>query len=315
MQMKRFILIPVLFFLALCSCNKITSSSSIYIEGTIVNGTTFEVLDSAIVEIYTNNKIYSATSDENGYFYLGKFAIGDYTLIISKDGYSTELMQIDVSQELILFDSKIDVVKSYIISLYELSDGVDLTLLRRVPGGVTVAAAGFPYMIATGIFEPVIEGITDESGRITTENIPSSFYLIVDHEYNGNEYVYNRRLNTSYDRYAILTPSDNQPSFLGLVSANVLDADGIPLEDFPVNSSIELRFSQAVDTVNSYVFLEEDGWAAVEVSYTWSEANTIVVLDPIAPLGGGLGYEIVIGLTSEDQTQVYYEDFMFSTTE
>jgi hypothetical protein len=60
----------------------------------VLNAETTQPVADATIEIITNNSTQTASSDETGYFDLGKYTIGDYTIIISKDGFSTQTQQI-----------------------------------------------------------------------------------------------------------------------------------------------------------------------------------------------------------------------------
>jgi len=309
--MKKLLYLPVILLL-FTSCSKINSDVSIFIEGIIVDQITTEILEGVEVKLFTNNKTYSDITDENGYFSLGEFALGDYYLILSKDGYATEVVTIRTSQEMIIFDSKTEIVKSYFFGLYPLNEQCELTLYRMVNNGTPVAAANFPYKIILGDLYSVIEGTTDESGLISLDNVASTFRLIIDHEYNGIRYKYSSTVYPSNRNYVIIGGYETYAD-LGLVSSNILDENGLPVDDFPVSDPIVVKFTVPVDTEQSEFSLERDGWSDVSFTYSWSDNNTTITIVPGVALTSGTNYELSFNVISEDALQYYYDYLYFDT--
>lgn len=310
--MKRIFLLPVLLLL-FNSCNKIDSDVNIFIEGMIIDQFTTETLEGVEVKIFTNNKTFTAVTDENGYFSLGEFALGDYYLILSKGGYATEIEYIDASNWIGIYDANIKIVKSYIFSISPLTGQYNFTVYRVVGFGHPVAAANFPYKIVNGEMFSVEEGITDEFGIISMENAALNFRLIIDHEFNGIKYKYSSYINTN--RNYVIIGGQSSYADLGLVSANILSENGLRYGNFPTNQPIILKFTVPTDPDQSEFLLREEGWNEIFISSSWSENNTKVTLNPSPSLSGGKEYFLSFNIISQDLNQVYSDNLSFITAD
>lgn len=308
--MKRIFLLPFLLLL-LNSCNKVNSDVNIFIEGVIIDGFTTETLEGVEIKMFTNNKTFTAVTNENGYFSLGEFALGDYYLILSKGGYATEVEYINASNWIGIFDADVEIVKSYMFSISPLTGQYNFTVYRVVGFGHPVAAVNFPYKIVNGEMYSVEEGITDEFGIISMENAASNFRLIIDHELNGIKYKYSSMVTTN--RNYVVIGGQSSYADLGLVSANILDENGLRYGNFPTNQPIVLKFTLPADPYQSEFILYEEGWNEIFISSSWSENNTKVTLTPSPSLGGGKEHVLSFNILSQDLNQDYRDNLSFIT--
>ncbi len=311
--MNRILLIlPTLLF-TLFSCEKDDPAFNVIIEGIVLNSVTTQPVEDAKVEIITNNATYTANSDEAGYFNLGKYTTGDYTIIISKAGFSSQTKQIFAADNLFGGgDNEYNVVKSVVCNLVPATDDAELTIYRQFEDGEVIAANNFPYVISTGSINTAIEGTTDEFGRISLNDVPQELTIAIDHELNGVRYKTTSFIDIKEDNYLIVYGYYAEAS-LGLASANVLDEDGKSLENFPVDGTISLQFTIPVDTSNSTISLLEDAWNNIAYTHTWSSNNMKLDILPNAFLKTGTLFSINLDLISPSEMQKFSESINFVT--
>lgn len=311
--MKRILLILPLLLISLFSCKKDDSSMHVVIEGIVLNAETTQPVVDAKIEIITNSNTYTVRSNESGYFNLGKYTIGDYTIIISKEGFSTQTQQVFAASNLSGGGGNgYDVVKSIVCNLVPATEDAELTIYRKFENGEVIAASSFPYVISIGDINSTIEGTTDEYGRISLNNVPQFFSISIDHELNGVRYKTNSTIDIRRDNYLIVYGYYAEAN-LGLASANILDDDGKAIENFPVNGTISLQFTIPVNTNNSTISLLEDAWNKVDCTHTWSNNNMKLDIKPTVSLNSGTLYSINIDLVSSSGMQEYARAINFVT--
>ena len=309
---KMFLFLAVL--LALTACDKY--SVSIIIEGFVFDGRTTQALANTKVELFTNEESFVDSTDENGYFNLGEFMVGDYTLILSKPGYSTDMDQIYGTDLVLIGSDGMEMVLSDHYYLEPLADKqYEITLFRFVePNGYPLAAANFPYTITTGSVNSLVEGTTDANGKIILESVPENVRITIDHELNDYSYYESNWVNIKNTTYMYVRGYKSSER-LGLVSANILDEDGIPVMDFQTDASITLIFTVPVDTAMSNVFVERDGYYDILFDYGWTENNRKLEINPEEPLLPGTNYEVTFDVFSEETKQRYNHNIYFMTEE
>lgn len=311
--MNRILLILPVLLISLFSCKKDDPAINVIIEGIVLNAETTQPVVDAKVELITNNATYSASSDETGYFNLGKYTIGDYTIIISKEGFATQTQQVFAADNLSGGGEKgYEVVKSVVCNLIPATEEVELTIYRKFDDGEVIAANNFPYVISTGDINSTIEGTTDEYGRISLNKVPQIFTISIDHELNGIRYKTTSTIDIREDNYIVVYGYYAEAS-LGIASANILDDDGISLQDYPVDGVISLQFTLPVDTVSSSVSLLEDAWNNVTYTHTWSNDNMKLVISPDANLKAGTLYSVDLEMVSASGMQEYNNAINFVT--
>lgn len=202
LTMKRILLIFPFLLFSIFACNKDDSAINVFIEGLVLNAETTQPVVDAKIELITNNATHTASSDETGYFNLGKYTIGDYTIIISKEGFATQTQQVYAADNLSGGgENGYEIVKSVVCNLVPATNEAELTLYRKYEDGELLAASNFPYVISTGAINAAIEGTTDENGRISLNNVPQVFAISIDHVFNGIRYKINTEIDIRKDNY------------------------------------------------------------------------------------------------------------------
>ncbi len=311
---RNLLVLPVILIL-LFSCKKDDPAIHVIIEGVVLNAETTQPVVDAKVEIITNNSTHTASSDETGYFNLGKYTIGDYTIIISKEGFATQTQQVLAADNLSGGgENGYYVVKSIVCNLVPATEVAELTVYRKFDDGEVIAANNFPYVIATGDMNATIEGTTDEFGRISLNNVPQTFTISIDHELNGVRYKTTSTVNIREDNYIVVYGYYAEASF-GVASANILDSDGKSLENFPVDGTISLQFTIPVDTINSNISLLEDAWNNTAYTHAWSSNNMKLDIKPSSNLNAGSLYSVDLELVNVSGMQEYNNVINFVTAE
>ncbi len=311
--MNRILLILPVLLITLFSCDKDDPAINVVIEGIVLNAETTQPVVDAKVEVITQNATHSASTNESGYFNLGTYTIGDYTIIISKEGFSTQTQQIYAAENLSGGgDNGYDVVKSVVCNLIPATDDAEITIYRQFENGEVIAANNFPYVISTGDINAAIEGTTDGFGRISLNNVPQEFTVSIDHELNGVRYKTTSSIDIKEDNYLIVYGYYAEAS-LGLATANILDSDGIAVENFPVDGTISLQFTIPVDTSNSTISLMEDAWNNTSYTHTWSSNNMKLEIKPTVNLNSETLYSINLDLVSPSGMQEFSEAINFVT--
>ncbi len=311
--MKRILFFLPIILISLISCNKDDCEINVIIEGIVLNAETTQPIVDAKVEFITKNATYSTSTNESGYFNLGTFTVGDYTIIISKEGFSTQTQQIYAADNPSGGgEYGYEVVKSVVCNLVPATDEAELTIYRQYEDGEVIAANNFPYVISTGDMNAAIEGTTDEFGRISLNNVPQEFTISIDHELNGVRYKTTSSIDIKEDNYLIVYGYYAEAS-LGLASANILDDDGVALENFSVDGTISLQFTIPVDTSNSTISLLEDAWNNTVYTHTWSSNNMKLDIKPTANLKSGTLYSVNLDLVSPSGMQEFSKAINFVT--
>lgn len=310
--MKKAVYAIVTVILLLSSCKKENGSLKVIIEGFVMDTVTSVKLKDVSVELYTNGKNHLTTTNSNGYYNLGEFNVGDYTIVYSKDGYLNESNFINISPEIIITGTSYQIIKSDLIYLTPLNEKAEFTVYRKYLDGEEVAASNFPYTISLGSFNNPISGNTSSNGIISLENVPQKITLSIDHIYNNIRYKTHATIDTRNDNKVVVY-GFNPEANLGIVSTNVLNMNGQPIENFTVSDNITLLFTIPVDVNNASFDLLEDGWASVDFTYQWSNNNMSLTIDPAAPLLSNNYYSLEINVKNENNTQTFSKVYNFTT--
>ncbi|HAF30925.1 MAG TPA: hypothetical protein DCG75_17950 [Bacteroidales bacterium] len=303
-----FFVLSFLFY----SCEEETNSFKVVIEGIVMDAETSERLNDVTVELYTKSKSHITTTNENGYYNLGEFNVGDYNIVYSKEGYLNDSKSLNLSSEIIVTGVGYEIVNSDLIYLTPLNEKAEFTVYRKYLDGEEIAAANFPYTVYLGSFNDPIVGTTSANGIISLDNVPSEISLSIDHEQNGIQYKTYTTIDTKDDNKVVVY-GYNPEADLGVVSTNVLDTDGQPIEDFAVTDNITILFTIPVDIDNANFDLLEDGWMSVDFTYQWLNNNMTLTIDPVDPLLSNYYYSLEIDVKNENNTQTFSKVYNFTT--
>lgn len=294
------------------SCEEEVNSFKVVIEGIVMDAETSERLNDVTVELFTKSKSHLTTTDENGYYNLGEFNVGDYNIVYSKDGYLNESKSLNLSSEIIVTGVDYEIVNSDLIYLSPLNETAEFTVYRKYLDGAEMAAANFPYTVYLGPFNEPIEGTTSANGIISLNNVPAEITLSIDHEQNGIRYKTYTTIDTKNDNKVIVY-GYNPEADLGVVSTNIMDLEGQPIEDFTVTDNITILFTIPVDIENANFDLLEDGWSSVDFTFQWTNNNMSLVIDPVDPLLTNYYYSLEIDVKNENNTQTFNKVYNFTT--
>ena len=229
----------------------------IVVEGVVTNAKTGGVVEGAEIKVFTNGGEKKATSNNEGYYNLGELNIGSYTVMASKDSFLTYFRQVSYQSSPRLEGNSKE-VQNLILNLSPLTETIAFTIYKQYNYQSTrLAAANVPYTLYMGKFEDPITGFSDENGLIVLNNMPYSAYsssdIYLEFDFSEDEMTYKDIFYYSeiygYTAKTILG-TNNLKGDLGIVSTNLLDSKGISREDFEIDSPINVRFTQAIDTVN-----------------------------------------------------------------
>lgn len=306
---KLYLILSILLF-SIYSCKKNDQAINMAIEGVVLDSQTTQPVSDVKAEIITDNKTHTAMTDETGYYNLGKFTIGDYTIIFSKEGYATQTQRITAPDNLSAGNFGYNIVKSTLTYLNPATDVAELTIYRQFENGEPVAAQNFPCVISTGDINSTIEDTTDANGRISLKNVPQVFNIAIDYVENGIRYQTNTRIDIRQNNYIIVYGYYPEAS-LGIASANILDADGQPIQDFAIDGNIILQFTIPVDTSSAQIDLLENAWTAVNYIYSWSNNNMTFEINPVSNLKSNTLYSVDMQLESASKMQTYNKSINF----
>lgn len=310
--MKKLLYVLIAFSFFFYSCEEETGSFKVIIEGFVMDAETSEKLADVSVELFTKSKNHVTTTNENGYYNLGEFNVGDYNIVFSKEGYLNESSSLNLSSEIIVTGNSYQIVNSDLIYLTPLNETAEFTVYRKYLDGEEIAASNFPYTVYLGPFNDPIVGTASANGIISLSNVPAEISLSIDHEQNGIRYKTYTTVDTKNDNKVIVY-GYNPEADLGVVSTNVLDTDGQPVEDFTVTDNITILFTIPVDIENANFDLLEDGWSSVDFTYQWTNNNMSLVIDPVDPLLANYYYSLEIDVENENNTQTFSKVYNFTT--
>ncbi len=295
------------------ACNKDDLSSlSIVIEGTIYDAETETVLEGATIEITSQEKTYTATTDANGFFSMESLPTGDYTVYVTISGYLNSMSTVS-SSDLTVNEATEKVIVNKSFYLPPLSESFTFTAYKSY-GSYSTAAANQSYTItfSTPGNDP-ITGTTDEYGLVELTSMPYKSYIYVtfNFEYEGITYKETQSFYTGSPSNTFYINGYISDGDLGLVSSNILDSKGNAVDDFVVSDDVTFNFTQPIDTADAYIVFGSS------VSYTenWSNNNMTLSLHPTTDLSNNTQYYIYLSLENEENTQSFYMGYVYFYTE
>lgn len=116
----------LLFALLLSACDEDTFEPTIYgaVEGTIIEQWNDTPLEGVKVSLTSSSN--STYTDENGYYFLDEIEVGEYSVNVTKDGYSSW-------SESVIIDEEDTVTVDFIMETSELSNIIEQSLLLISP--------------------------------------------------------------------------------------------------------------------------------------------------------------------------------------
>lgn len=310
--MRKLLYVLVVLSFLFSSCDEEADTLKVIIEGFVMDAETSGAIDNVKVELFTKDKNHSTTTNQNGYYNLGEFNVGDYNIVYSKDGYLNESNSLNLSSEIIVTGVVYQIINSDLIYLTPLNETAEFTVYRKYLDGEEIAASNFPYTVYLGAFNDPIEGTTDANGIISLSNVPAEISLSIDHEQNSIRYKTYATIDTKNDNKVVIH-GYNPEADLGVASTNVLDADGRSIENFAVSDSIVIQFTIPVDIDNANFDILEDGWMSVDFTYEWTNNNMSLVIDPVDVLLSNYYYSVEIDVINENNSQSFSKVYNFIT--
>ncbi len=311
--MKKTLFFAIVAIFALASCTDEIKEMKILIEGSVTDAKTGAVLEGVEVSLTNKGDVDTVTTDENGYFELGQYNPGSYTLIVSKDGYLTS--SVNVSSHSMFSTMNTVSPNEYVtVNLSPLSGELNMTVFKRFSGSATkTVAAEVPYTIYLNNYNDPIKGTTDENGLIQESNFPAGDYLIeVDFEVGDYRYKSTSNIDADFTTFIIVWGYNTQGKF-GLVSSNLLNDMGRGVNDFRVNGDIELVFNQPIDTTNGYSISYMGSWQGYYIDL--SNGNMKVTIDPDETLDWETNYNFSFTFENATFTDTYSDNISFKTEE
>ncbi len=268
------VLIPILLSFFIISCTKESSVASYEddtdtwtFKGVVVNGLTVEGLQGAVVTFTDRDNVSTSdTSDSEGHFSISGIPAGQAHFTVSYSGSATipytKIVINDASgvqgantEEDLLTD------QSQTISLFPRNGAISGTLKAQNDNGaansfiVPGAYLTLTYNIAN-MSPAVFTAVTDSTGKYSFDSLPvtgtNPALTAAPISLNGEVYAFNTiNITNMTEGYnvpqvdQIMTIASNIE--LEVLASNVLSADGIGLNDVPVDISPYYVLSEALD--------------------------------------------------------------------
>lgn len=315
--MKKTLFFAIVAIFALASCNEEIKEMKVLIEGSVTDSKTGAVVEGAEVSLTNKSNTDTVTTDENGYFELGQYNPGSYTLIVSKDGYLNSA--VDVSSSSMFSTMNTVSPNEYVsVNLSPRTETLNLTVFKRYTGNaIKTVASNVPYTIYFSGYNDPVEGTTNENGLIEQSEMPATGNYTLEFDFEVGDYRYKAtRWITANDESVTIYGYNDQGDF-GLVSSNLLDDRGNPVREFDVDDDIELVFNQPVDTTDGYTVNGLNmGWGMeMEYNVEFENDDMKVVIDPKENLEYDWNYNFYFLFNNATVTDSYGTQINFITEE
>jgi hypothetical protein len=315
--MRKLLLLLILIIFAFTACKKDeVEELKILLEGIVTDFKTGQPLDNVKIKVQTDDKMLIDSTDENGYFKIGKLNPGEYLLVFTKQGYLAKFSSIS-SECCIVMTGAVEQTLNVSVTLAPLSEELIVTLYKRYLANEMMAAANFPYTIYLGSFNDPVTGTTDENGLLSQTGLPYSTYFTIDinHEENGVLYKGRYDISVPYGNEYMVVYGYYPEGDFGVASSNMTDQLGAPIDDFNIHDSIVVNFTQPADTTISAFALYRGGWLITDATLGWTNSNMTATINPVDSLVRDTEYELVIDAENEAGTQSYNDYLYFNTEE
>ncbi len=314
--MKKTLFIILAVAIGLASCKK----NSLVIEGRVYNQKTMEPLSGVKVTLKTDTekKVLDAKTNSDGFYSLGEVMIGEYIIKLQKDSFLAELATVGLSgTTYIISDVIMKQTISTITYLDPLSEKMEFNVYKRYKGMYEQSVVNQPFKVYLSPAMEAISATTNAYGYVELENLPSSSTIVIEFNFTDNGILYEQSFN--------LFPGSGTTSLtidgyvkggdLGIVTTNVLDDEGMEIEDFVIIDNVTITFTQPIDTTADNISLLRGGFVNVASVDGWSNNNMTYTISPETILDLDTYYTLNIGVTNEDNTNSYFNSITFKTQE
>jgi hypothetical protein len=321
--MKKLIILAAAVTLVMTSCTKSLSPGEVKVNiiGIVKNSDTQLPIKDVEVKWATGKSFSKTTSDKNGlYAITGIPAGGNYTIIFSKTGFKTLLNTCNAKTSITVIGSEdYNEVVDNDISLDTLSGTFNFTLYKQASNSATpIAAASFPYKIyLDNPYDAVITGTTDVNGYITQSGLPKygTFTLVVSQTEGANLYETRTQINgtTSSANNIILYPTVSIVD-LGLVSSNLLNADGTIVSFFTAPGPINFTFTTGLDTASAThsVIINPSFAGGQIISFSNSDKTLTITPNTLTTFKKNITYTLSIFVTAKNSPNNTYGTKLFT---
>lgn len=287
-----------LLFLSCRKYENTDTKSIVKIDGIVIDYKTNLPIEGVSISISVDEKVSKTVkTDRNGYYSLGEYPSTGFSLLFSKDGYLSEYRQ--------------NSVFGTAFPLYPLTGKINLIVTKQINsfGSVPVIAGGIPYVISLPYPNLPISGSTDSNGQIRLSNIPDSRNLIISFNYTDKSnitYKQDNVISSNTDRVELYGFSLS--AGLALASSNLLDEQGLGVQNFNPADSIVIVFNQPIDTlsansnINSYFYLP----GIASIRHSWSNNNMQLIWFPERAMNNDNLYNFFISsyVRNADKTKI-----------
>lgn len=320
--MKKLLILFAVVSLIFSSCKKDdVQEFKVSIEGTVIDANTYIPLDSATVELYSNGKIKTVSTDKDGHFKLGSFTVGSYPVVFHKTGYLA--VEYTYTTNSYMTGSYIIVmgpatnsnqIINKTISLYPLKGELTASVFTVYQNAEPLAAANKPFTINLGAHNEPITGTTDVNGAIHAQGLPtsSSNYFTISFNFTENGVLYKEDISANISTDHINVHGYMPNVALGLVSSNILNKFGVSVDTFNISSSIVIVFNQPVDTLPAKSSISLNSYLG-STKLTWSNNNLKATLKPATNLNSNTNYSVYINAYDISDTKNYNKTLNFKT--
>lgn len=305
--MKKYFLILAAAALIFTSCEK----SYLVLEGRVYNMQTNEALSGVKVTLETTSekKVIETTTNDDGFYSIGKVLAGQYIIKLQKPGFLATLEAIGLGGTDIIVEQTV----SRVTYLDPMTEKYEFNVFKQYMGNIETAVAEQEFTIyLSEATEPIVEE-TDEYGFVELDSMPSSIVIKFDFVEKG--IVYKSVSTVFAGQSSLLIQGQTTGGQLGIVSCNLLDDEGAGLLEFEVDETIEITFTQSIDVDNATIELYENGWLLIDGEGDWSDNDMTFTFEPDNDLEDATNYDFVISVQNVDNTSNYWRTISFTTEE
>lgn len=307
--MKKYLLPLVAIALIFTSCEK----SYIIIEGRVYNAKTKEAISDVKITLETTSekKILEATTNADGFYSLGKVLAGQYAIKIEKAGFLGTIEAIGLGGTDVIMEQTV----SKIIYLDPLTEKFEFNVYKRYNFMYEQAVVDQEFMVYLSPAIDPITASTDEFGFVELDSMPATTTVVLEFNFTDDDILYKQSVNMNKSwgiPTSITIDGYIKGGDLGIVETNVLDSQGKEVQDFSLEGSIKITFTQPIDTVNSSITLVQ-GWNTIQGEEKWNDNNMNYTFRPNATLDWGADYDLIINVINEDNTDSYNTTISFMT--
>lgn len=251
-------------------------SMDVNVEGYVYDGITEEPIKGAVI----SGSFGTKKTNSDGYYSIKGLDMGQYRIEIEVEGYMTMVLTPTFQEK--EEDFKGSDFNELLTTYMYMADQPVSTQLVKVVGPTVQALPDLPYTIELlGAYKDrFIYGKTDANGMLMDTIPDDAFSIEVDTVIDDMEYSFYNTFGSpsSLSQAYAVNITDLSITSIYLESANIIDADGLGVQDFDPTSDIVLTFNQALDIEKSEIVVRKQGVYDVKVDIEFSEGNKKVVI-------------------------------------